>query len=184
MHHKKIYWFLITLLRSLYYGKIGFPSYLARPLYISKANRIFLGKKTRILPNARIEVYKNTGKVVFEGDNSIGQNLHLTCGGDLVIGFGTTIAENVYLSDIEHNLNEINTSVVSRSKKVKKTKIGKYCFIGYGAVILPGTILGNNCIVGANSVIRGEFDDNSMIAGNPGRVIKKFNNSQWEKKEY
>jgi len=55
-----------------------------------------------------------------------------------------------------------------------KTTIGNDVFIGIGSIILPATTIGNNCIVGAGSVVRGKFPDNSVIMGNPAKVILKM----------
>lgn len=56
----------------------------------------------------------------------------------------------------------------------QEIKIGKNCFIGCNAIILKGTILGDNCVVGAGAVVAGKFDDNCVIVGNPARVIRKL----------
>lgn len=50
-------------------------------------------------------------------------------------------------------------------------KMGDNCFVGAGAVILPGTTIGNYCIVGAGAVVKGIFPDYSVIAGNPAKII-------------
>ncbi|MGK2237304.1 MAG: acetyltransferase-like isoleucine patch superfamily enzyme [Pseudomonadota bacterium] len=50
--------------------------------------------------------------------------------------------------------------------------IGNNVFIGTQALFLPGVIIGDNCIVGANSVVTKSFPANSIIAGNPARIIK------------
>lgn len=50
--------------------------------------------------------------------------------------------------------------------------IGNDVYIGINSTILAGTKIGNRCIVGACSMVKGEFPDNSVIAGNPARVIK------------
>lgn len=50
--------------------------------------------------------------------------------------------------------------------------IGNDVYIGLNSTILPGTKIGNRCIIGASSVVKGEFPDNSVIAGVPARRIK------------
>lgn len=49
--------------------------------------------------------------------------------------------------------------------------IGNNVFVGVNCTILLNTTIGNNCIVGAGSVVRGKFPDNSVIFGNPAKVI-------------
>ena len=56
----------------------------------------------------------------------------------------------------------------------KEIIIGKNCFIGCNSIILKGTVLGDGCVVGAGAVVTGKFDADSVIAGNPARVIKKM----------
>lgn len=55
-----------------------------------------------------------------------------------------------------------------------KVKIGNNVFIGDNCTILPNTTIGNNCIVGAGSVVRGKFPDDSVIFGNPAKVVTKM----------
>lgn len=51
--------------------------------------------------------------------------------------------------------------------------IGDGCFIGANSIILKGTKLGKNVVVGAGSVVCGTFPDNVIVAGNPARIIKR-----------
>ena len=55
-----------------------------------------------------------------------------------------------------------------------KSKVfsGEGCFLGMNSIILKGTVLGKNVVVGAGSVVHGIFPDNCIIAGNPAKVIK------------
>ena len=55
----------------------------------------------------------------------------------------------------------------------KEIHIGRNCFIGCNTIILKGTVLGDNCVVGAGAVVSGKFDDNCVIAGNPAKVIRR-----------
>jgi acetyltransferase-like isoleucine patch superfamily enzyme len=56
-----------------------------------------------------------------------------------------------------------------------KIIIGNNVFIGTNSIIMLNTTIGNNCIVGAGSVVRGQFPDNSVIVGNPAKVILSMN---------
>lgn len=53
-----------------------------------------------------------------------------------------------------------------------ETRIGKECFIGAKAIILPGITIGDHVIVGAGSVVTKDVKSNCIIAGNPAKVIK------------
>jgi len=55
--------------------------------------------------------------------------------------------------------------------KVGTVFIGKRTFVGMGSVILPGVHIGENVIIGAGSVITKDIPDNSLVVGNPGRII-------------
>jgi acetyltransferase-like isoleucine patch superfamily enzyme len=54
-----------------------------------------------------------------------------------------------------------------------KIKIGNNCFIGYGAIILPNVQLGDNCIVCAGAIVTDSFPENSIIMGNPAKLVFK-----------
>jgi acetyltransferase-like isoleucine patch superfamily enzyme len=50
-------------------------------------------------------------------------------------------------------------------------EVGDDCFIGENALLLPGTAIGRGSIVGAGAVVRGRFAENSLIVGNPAKVV-------------
>lgn len=54
-----------------------------------------------------------------------------------------------------------------------KITLGNNVFIGINCIILSNTSIGDNCIVGAGSVVRGQFPENSVIAGNPAQIVSK-----------
>lgn len=56
----------------------------------------------------------------------------------------------------------------------REIDIGENCFIGCNSIILKGTVLGDGCVVGAGAVVSGKFEANSVIVGNPARVIRKI----------
>lgn len=55
--------------------------------------------------------------------------------------------------------------------KLSPIIIGENSFIGACSFILPGTVIGSNCIIGAGTVVRGIIPDGSIVIGNPGKII-------------
>jgi acetyltransferase-like isoleucine patch superfamily enzyme len=54
-----------------------------------------------------------------------------------------------------------------------RIRVGSGTMIGLNSMLLPGVEIGRNCLIGAGSVVRGTIPDNSLVAGNPGRVVGK-----------
>lgn len=179
----KFFWFLNTFFLRLWFHKIGFPSYIAKPTFISGGNGITIGNKVRIFPGLRIETH-NKGRIIFEDDISVGQNVHITSSTQtLKIGKSSTILANVFITNIDHNYGEIGVHILKQKHEIKNTVINENCFIGIGAAIQAGTVLGKQCIVGANSVVRGTFPDYCVIVGAPAKIVKRYNpvSQKWEK---
>lgn len=52
-------------------------------------------------------------------------------------------------------------------------RVGNNVYFGVDCTILPNTVIGSNCIIGTGSVVRGVIPDNSVVFGNPARVVMK-----------
>ena len=180
---QKFFWVLNALYLKVWLRKIGFPSYIGPTLSITGGKNISIGNKVRIFPGLRIECH-DRGKIVIQDNTAIQQNVHITSSQEtLIIGKGSTVLGNVFITNIDHNYQEIGKHILEQEYIVKTTKIGENCFIGYGAAIQAGTILGKQCVVGANSVVRGTFPDYCVIAGVPAKILKRYNpeTKNWEK---
>ncbi|WP_165707547.1 acyltransferase [Pectobacterium polaris] len=136
-----------------------------------------IGEKTNIwqfsviLKNAVIGANCNICAHTFiENDVIVGDNVTIKCG--VHLWDGMRIEDNVFVGP---NVTFTNDKK-PRSKKFPKnflnTIIKKGASIGANATILPGLILGENCIVGAGSVVTRDVIPNSVVIGNPARVIK------------
>lgn len=90
------------------------------------------------------------------------------------IGDNTLIGGNVKILDNDFHPIEIEARNADIKEKIgtKPVVVGKNCFIGCNAIILKGTVLGDGCVVGAGAVVSGRFEDNSVIAGNPARIVR------------
>lgn len=127
------------------------------------------------LPQRTIIVAKNGGKINIGSHVCMsGCTLYsmdsITVGSHTDIGSGCKIIDNDF-----HPLPYSQRAPKEQLDKVKKLPIviGEGCFIGANSIILKGTTLGRNVVVGAGSVVCGTFPDNVIIAGNPARIIKE-----------
>jgi len=93
---------------------------------------------------------------------------------EIVIGDYTNIGGNTKILD--HDFHPVDPIARMNNDEEmigkKEIKIGKNVFIGCNSIILKGTVLGDNCVVGAGSVVSGKFPDGVIIAGNPAKIIK------------
>ena len=180
---RKFFWLARAILYKPFLGQLGAFSYIGKPLYIRNLSKIIIGSKVRIFPNARIEAVDKKSSITLKNNLSIGQNIHLISGGELIIEANTTISANVFISNIDHEYQEIDKHILEQPLLYKKTHINKNCFIGYGAVIQAGTVLGKQCVVGANAVVRGTFPDYCVIVGAPARIVKRYDSTSktWRK---
>lgn len=171
---RKAAWVLRAFLLSPFFGRLRMPSYIGPPLLVVRSRTIFIERRVRIMPGLRAETYHD-GKIRIGEDVSLGQCCHITAMGDLSIGAGTGIAGYSMVTDVDHDyLNEVDCPIQDQPYIHRRTAIGKNCYVGMGARIQAGTILGDGCVVGANSVVRGEFPPYSVIVGVPGRVVKRY----------
>lgn len=184
MHPRKYIWTLRAIIYNFFINHIGYMTYIGKPCFIEGRKKITIGNRTRIFPGIRMEAI-GSGKIKIGDNCAIEQNVHIiSYENDLNIGNNTTISANVFISNVDHAYTDISKSVMQQSKIINETNIGDGCFVGFGAVILPGTTLGKHCIVGANSVVKGEFPDYSVIVGSPGTIVKTYDmeNRQWIRK--
>lgn len=140
------------------------------------SNLVGLYSRTIIVtrtPEAEIIVGSNVGI----SGATIYARKGITIGDNTAIGGNVKILDNDFHPiDAEDRLKLLQDVHGGDSGLVpsREIRIGKNCFIGCNSIILKGTVLGDNCVVGAGAVVSGEFEDNCVIAGNPARVIRKL----------
>lgn len=167
---------------KLIFGKFGWLGYIGSPTFLLNPGRIRIGKRVRIFPGLRAECH-GVGALLIEDNVSIGQNLHVIASSELRIGSGCLISGDVFITDTDHTFDQVDVPVFDQPEQIASTRIGRNCFLGIGVRIQAGTTLGNGCVVGANSVVKGSFPDYSMIVGAPGRVVKRYSfaSNAWER---
>lgn len=183
------YWKLNT--QTFYkqmFKSMGIKSVIKKPMFLTP-EYISIGSNCYIWNDARIEAitsYANerfNPHIILEDGVTIQQRCHITAADTLIIGKDTAILFDVMITNIDHKYEDLSTPVGKQPLIVKKTQIGENCFIGSGAKIQAGTILGRHCVVGTNAVVRGCFPDYCVIVGVPARIVKRYDevSRKWKK---
>lgn len=107
---------------------------------------------------------------------TVGKNVYIgTRKIDLPHAFLLSIGNNVTLSDCRILLHDASTKMYLGYSKVGRVAIGNNVFVGADAVILPNVKIGDNVIIGAGAVVTKDVPNNSVVVGNPGRIIGTCN---------
>ncbi len=177
-------WFKVVMkMMGVKYGKNlllkGIPV-----IYNAKGAKLEIGNgvtvKSSFLSNLvglysrTIIVTRATGAVIKIGNNVGISGATIYARDRIEIGDDTMIGGNVKILDNDFHPVELEDRHSQDKSKVKArpVTIGKNCFIGVNSIILKGTELGDNCVVGAGAVVVGRFPANSVITGNPAKVIR------------
>lgn len=102
----------------------------------------------------------------------IGRGLRISHFGALVVNYDSMIGENCYLS---HN---VTIGQAARGEKKGSPVIGDKVWIGPGAVIVGKVLIGNSVLIAPNSFVNMDVPNNSIVIGNPARIIEKENATQ------
>ena len=119
------------------------------------------------------------GKFVHFGKN-VYANFNLTLVDDthIYVGDCTMFGPNVTVATAGHPiLPQLRAQGYQYNASVH---IGKNCWIGAGAILLPGVTLGDNVVVGAGSVVTKDLPDNVVAVGNPCRVLRPITDNDRE----
>jgi acetyltransferase-like isoleucine patch superfamily enzyme len=164
-------------------------SYIFPPHRLLFRNHLRIGKNTVIRPDSYIsplQVYRDQkfNSEISIGDGVyIGNHVFLVAIDSIRIEDACVLSEYVYITDNQHGLSPDGGLIMEQPLESKgPVHIGKYCFIGFRACIMPGVNLGEHCVVGANSVVTRSFPPYSMIAGAPAKLIKVYSSQlkQWQ----
>lgn len=116
-------------------------------------------------PHRAVELYRKKGV-------SIGENTELyNTSIDSIRPFLVSIGNNVLITGSRILTHDASTKKFIGYTKLGKVTIGDNVFIGIGCIVLPGVSIGNNVIVGAGTVVSKDIPDNSVVVGNPMRII-------------
>ena len=153
-----------------------------RPTELQKRAQILKEMFAEIGEDCYIEppFYANWGGKHVHFGNCVYANFHLTLVDDthIYVGDNTMFGPNVTVATAGHPiLPELRAKAYQFNMPVH---IGKNCWIGAGAVIVPGVRIGDNTVIGAGSIVTKDIPANVVAVGNPCRVLREISEKDRE----
>lgn len=164
---RRVYCVLSYAVVGIAYGKTHPSNYISVRANIRNRDNIFLGRDFAIYPGATLWCTK------FRAGNNVSINLGTHIFGDVTIGDHVMIAPNAVIAGGNHGIELNGTPMLLQECETKGIRIGNDVWIGANAVILDGVTIGDGAIVGAGSIVSRPVENNTIVAGNPAKVIRR-----------
>jgi len=156
---------------------IAFP-----PTVVYGEQRIEIGERTTIGPLATLsagmpsQMHDPGDPVISIGDRCmLGKGIGIVGHERIEIGDDIWTGHYIYVTDQNHGYEDLSLPIGTQMWKNDPVLIGDRCWLGHGAVILPGTRLGRHVVVAAGAVVAGiHVPDYSVVAGVPARVVRRY----------
>lgn len=165
------------------YVNIGKDVTFQHPECLHFGKGIGIGKYSYFLPCTEFAGVKYTPKIIIGDGTWIGIRNSFASIDRVEIGKNVLFAGYVHITDHSHGYENINEPI-KRQKLITKgpVVIEDDCWLGFGCEVLSGVHIGRHSIVAARAVVTHDVPPYCIVAGNPARVIKKYNfeSKQWE----
>jgi acetyltransferase-like isoleucine patch superfamily enzyme len=149
-------------------GPVFFGSGLE--LQISRSGRLDFGRFVWVGHGTKIRCHE--GVVEIGPKTVMGQECTISAYRRVRIGEQCVIADRAMFIDFDHGVVEIERPIRQQGIYKREVEVGSNVWIGYGACVLRGVRVGDNSIIGANSVVTKDVPANAVVAGIPARVIR------------
>jgi acetyltransferase-like isoleucine patch superfamily enzyme len=139
-------------------------------LQIARRGRVEFGRFVWIGHGTKIRCHE--GSVEIGAKTVLGQECTISAYGRVRIGEQCVIADRAMFIDFDHGVVEVERPIRRQGIYTREVEVGSNVWIGYGACILRGVSVGDNSIVGTNSVVTKDVPANAVVAGVPARIVR------------
>ncbi len=165
------------------FASFGPYSEIAQPtVSIVNPEAIHVGTFVKIGAYAVIEALcpERGINVRIEDGAYLGNFLRLTAVGEVVIGEEAMLSDRVYVSDTNHIYEDVTQPIKRQGlRDGRRVEICRGAWVGIGAAICGNVRIGENAVVAANTVVRDDVPDFTVVAGDPARVVRQHDGEAW-----
>ena len=135
-------------------------------------NRLFksCGKNLVIMPGTWFE---HSWNIVLGDDIALNRNCWISGSAGITIGNDVIVGPQCIIVSEGHRFDKVGVPISKQGYISQKIVIGDRCWLGAQSVILPGTTIGDDVVIGAGSVVKGEIPPRTVVAGVPAKVIRE-----------
>jgi len=163
------------------FAHFGRDSIIYKPIGILCPDRIEVGERVVVQRDAMFSLVeaahgrRHDPRLRIGSDTHIGPGLWVSCVGHIEIGEFNLFGSNVMIADSYHQYEDPDTPIIRQPMaEARPVRIERGCHIGANAAILAGVTVGRNSFVGAGAVVTRSVPPNSVVAGNPARIIRNY----------
>jgi acetyltransferase-like isoleucine patch superfamily enzyme len=139
-------------------------------LQIAKRGRVDFGRFVWVGDGSKIRCHE--GEVAIGAKTVIGQECTISAYRRIRIGEQCVVADRAMFIDFDHGVVEVERPIRVQGIYKRDVEVGSNVWIGYGACILRGVRVGDNSVIGANSVLTRDVPTNAVVGGVPARLIR------------
>jgi acetyltransferase-like isoleucine patch superfamily enzyme len=139
-------------------------------LEIARDARLVLGRWSWLGRGSKIRVHE--GQVSIGAKSVLGEECTISAYQHVSIGRECVIADRAMMIDFDHGVVEVERPIREQGIYKRDVRVGHNVWIGYGACLLRGVTVGDNCVVGTNSVVTKDVPDNAIVGGIPARLLR------------
>jgi acetyltransferase-like isoleucine patch superfamily enzyme len=163
------------------FASFGEGSRIDPPAFVTGPSYIHIGEGVRIRRGAWLSVvaehYDQTFTPTLKiGDRTVlGHDIVIACIGEVTIGKEVLTSDRVFIGDTYHEYQDPDTPVLYQpSAAPQPVHIGDGSFLGINSIVLPGVTVGERACVAAGAVVTEDVPPNTVVAGNPARIIRRW----------
>jgi acetyltransferase-like isoleucine patch superfamily enzyme len=138
---------------------------------IGKHATVTLGRWSWLGHGTKIRAHE--GSIEIGAKTVLGQECTISAYQHVAIGRECIVADRVMLIDFDHGVVEVERPIREQGIYKRDVNVGHNVWIGYGACVLRGVTIGDNCVVGTSSVVTKDLPDDAVAAGAPARVVRQ-----------
>jgi acetyltransferase-like isoleucine patch superfamily enzyme len=163
------------------FAHFGKRSLIYSPRAVLAPHRIEIGDDVLIHEHAMFSLVEHHNGRDYQprlriGDGTnIGAGIWFSCVGSIEIGEHNLMGHNVLIADSYHGYEDPDTPIIRQPMaEPRPVTVEPGCIVGPHVAILAGVTVGSNSFIAANAVVTRSVPPNSVVVGNPARVIRRY----------